>query len=82
MTEFPGWEQIALEDELRSAFQIPVYLEHDANAGALAEWWLGPHSRETGTMVYVAAGQGIGAGSSSMEDCSVALLALRGKSGT
>ena len=62
MTEFPGWERIALEDELRSAFQIPVYLEHDANAAALAEWWLGAHSRETGTMVYVAAGQGIGAG--------------------
>jgi N-acetylglucosamine repressor len=62
MTEFPGWEQIALEEDLRSAFHIPVYLEHDANSGALAEWWLGPHRRETGTMVYVAAGQGIGAG--------------------
>lgn len=62
MTEFPGWEQISLEKELRAAFRIPVFLEHDANAGVLAEWWLGPHSRETGTMVYVAAGQGVGAG--------------------
>lgn len=62
MTEFPGWEQIALEKELQSYFRIPVYLEHDAHAAALAEWWLGPHSRETGTIVYVAAGQGVGAG--------------------
>ncbi len=62
MTEFPGWEDISLEDELRSSFQIPVFLEHDAKAGVLAEWWIGSHSRETGTMIYVAAGQGIGAG--------------------
>jgi predicted NBD/HSP70 family sugar kinase len=62
MTDFPGWEQIALEDELRAAFRLPVFLEHDANAAALAEWWLGPHGRDGGTMVYVAAGQGIGAG--------------------
>ena len=62
MTELPGWEQIALEQELLSYFRIPVYLEHDAHAAALAEWWLGPHSRETGTIVYVAAGQGVGAG--------------------
>ncbi len=62
MTEFPGWEQVALEEELSVSPRVPVFLEHDANAGALAEWWLGPHSRETGTMVYVAAGQGVGAG--------------------
>lgn len=62
MTEFPGWEKISLEKELRSAFRIPVFLEHDANAAALAEWWLGAHGRESGTMVYVAAGQGVGAG--------------------
>lgn len=62
MTEFPGWEQVQLEEELRTAFRLPVYLEHDANAGALAEWWLGRHTREVGTIVYVAAGQGVGAG--------------------
>ncbi|HET6450957.1 MAG TPA: ROK family protein [Spirochaetia bacterium] len=62
MTEFPGWDHVALEQELRATLRVPVFLEHDANAGALAEWWLGPHSQETGTMIYVAAGQGIGAG--------------------
>lgn len=62
MTEFPGWEKISLQDEFSSTFGLPVYLEHDANVGALAEWWLGSNRRDSGTMVYIAAGQGIGAG--------------------
>lgn len=62
MTEFPRWERILIQDELQKDLGLPVYLEHDANAGALAEWWFGPHSREMGTMIYIAAGQGVGAG--------------------
>ncbi len=62
MTEHPGWEGISIEKELASSFPLPVYLEHDAKAGALAEWWLSPRKLEHETMVYVAAGQGIGAG--------------------
>lgn len=62
MTEHPGWEGVAIDQEIASAFRLPVYLEHDAKAGALAEWWLSPEKLEHETMVYVAAGQGIGAG--------------------
>jgi predicted NBD/HSP70 family sugar kinase len=62
MTEFPGWEEISLKKEIQAAFSIPVFLEQDANAAALAEWWLGAHGQESGTMVYIAAGQGVGAG--------------------
>lgn len=62
ITDLPGWEKISIQQELESAFGLPVYVEHDANVGALAEWWLGSNHRETGTLVYVAAGQGIGAG--------------------
>jgi N-acetylglucosamine repressor len=62
MTEFPGWERIQIKKEFESAFDIPVYFELDANAGALAEWWLGPYRRDQGSMLYVAAGQGVGAG--------------------
>lgn len=62
MSEFPGWEEISLEEELKSVFDFPVLLEHDANAGALAEWLARPHNNMPGTMVYIAAGQGIGAG--------------------
>jgi N-acetylglucosamine repressor len=62
ITELPGWERILIQQELQSTFGLPVYLEHDANVGALAEWWLGLNRRKVGTLVYVAAGQGIGAG--------------------
>lgn len=62
MSEFPGWENINLEEEIKSIFKFPVYLEHDANTGALAEWLARPHHDMPGTMVYIAAGQGIGAG--------------------
>jgi N-acetylglucosamine repressor len=62
MTEYPGWEMVQIEKELASSFPIPVYLEHDAKAGALAQWWLYPRHMDNETMIYVAAGQGIGAG--------------------
>lgn len=62
MTEHPGWEGIAIDQELASAFELPVHLEHDAKAGALAEWWFASRKFEQETMVYIAAGQGIGAG--------------------
>lgn len=60
MSEFPGWEKIHLEKEIKSFFKLPVYIEHDANAGALAEWFSRPHNNKPGTMVYITAGQGIG----------------------
>lgn len=62
MTDFPGWGDIGIQEELQSAFGLPVYIEHDANCAVMAEWWYGPHHRDTGTMIYIAAGQGIGAG--------------------
>lgn len=62
MTEFPGWENLLIHEELEKAFQLPVFIEHNANVGALAEWWLGSYRRDAGTMVYIAAGQGMGAG--------------------
>jgi predicted NBD/HSP70 family sugar kinase len=62
MTEFPGWEQISIRTELEAVFDLPIFAEHDANVGALAEWTYGHHHHMKGTMIYVAAGQGIGAG--------------------
>jgi predicted NBD/HSP70 family sugar kinase len=62
MTEFPGWEKIHIIDELKKAFSLPVVVEHDANCSVVAEWWLGKHRRNSGTMMAVIAGQGIGAG--------------------
>lgn len=62
MTEFPGWEGINLNEEFTSAFDIPVYIEHDANAAALAEWGYGGYNLEKGTLVHFLASEGIGAG--------------------
>jgi len=62
ITQFPGWEEISIKDELETTFELPTFVDHDANVGALAEWWLGRSHFDSGTMVYVAAGQGIGAG--------------------
>lgn len=57
-----GWKNIRFRERFQQRFGIPVYIEHDANAGALAEWWFGHNRMERGTHMYVAAGQGIGAG--------------------
>ncbi|WP_308638256.1 ROK family protein [Paenibacillus silvisoli] len=62
MTNFPGWEKINIQDDLMKEFVLPVYIEHDAKAGALAHWWFGKSDQDQGVMIYVAAGQGVGAG--------------------
>ena len=62
MTGYPGWEHIPLKEELKKDFSIPVYLEHDANLGALAEWWYESERNEDNTLLFVLAANGIGAG--------------------
>lgn len=62
MTGATGWEKVNLRQHFQQRFNLPVFIEHDANAGALAEWWYGINNIEMGTYVYIAAGQGIGAG--------------------
>lgn len=62
MSQFPGWEKIEIESELAQRFEVPICIEHDANAAVLAQWMDGPHQLERGLICYIAAGQGIGAG--------------------
>jgi glucokinase-like ROK family protein len=62
ITELPGWEEIDIQTEFRRDFSIPVFVEHDANAAALAEWWFSDHPFEQGVMVNFLAGEGVGAG--------------------
>ena len=62
LTDFPGWNDIDFKREIMDRVPLPTIIDHDANAGALAEWWIAPNEMKDGTIVYFAAGQGLGAG--------------------
>jgi predicted NBD/HSP70 family sugar kinase len=62
MTESSAWSQISLKEELEEVFHLPVFLEHDANAGVFAQLWHDPVTIKRKCLIYLAAGQGIGAG--------------------
>lgn len=62
MTQFPGWDKLDLNREFLQEFPVPVFIEHGANAGALAEWRYGKYRRNQGGLVNFLAGEGIGAG--------------------
>jgi glucokinase len=61
----PGWHGIRLRDRLAAAFPgLPVFVEHDGNAGALAEFHFGagkgrPSLRH---LIFLTFGTGLGAG--------------------
>ena len=57
----PGWDQIAIVEYFESYFHVPVYLQNDANACAVAEWRIGA-GRGTQNMVFLTFGTGLGAG--------------------
>ncbi|WP_165452341.1 ROK family transcriptional regulator [Paenibacillus thalictri] len=62
MADFMKWEPVFIQRELETEFGLPVYVEQDARAGALAEWWFGSQRQQQGTMIGVLISQGIGAG--------------------
>jgi glucokinase len=57
----PGWDDVPVVERLSKAFDCPVYLENDANAGALAEWRWGA-GRGAAHMIFLTFGTGMGAG--------------------
>lgn len=60
-SNLPGWEGLALVDNLSKRLGVPVFLENDATAAALGEWRYGT-GQGTQDMVYVTVSTGIGAG--------------------
>lgn len=62
MADRPGWTEVDFEKEFIQAYDFPVVIEHDANAGALAEWKYGTYDSEVGTLVHFIASEGVGAG--------------------
>jgi fructokinase len=54
-----GWSGVNVLDPLRSLFKVPIELDTDVGAAALAEWRLGA-GRGAGSLAYVTVGTGIG----------------------
>ncbi len=57
----PGWEGQSLVSDLEHSLGLPVVLENDADAAALAEWYWGAASGSE-SCLYVTISTGIGAG--------------------
>ncbi|NYE96448.1 putative NBD/HSP70 family sugar kinase [Psychromicrobium silvestre] len=57
----PEWVGINILELLESALEVPVYIDNDANLGALAQVTWGPHSTIS-DLIFVKIGSGIGAG--------------------
>jgi len=57
----PGWEEVHITDILQAEFGVPVFLQNDANACALAEWKFGA-GKGCRNMIFLTFGTGMGAG--------------------
>lgn len=58
----PDWRDAPLRDILSAEMGWPLWIENDANAAAIAEYYLGGLLRDFGTIVVLLLGFGIGAG--------------------
>lgn len=56
-----GWENFPIKQELELIFNVPVYIENDANLSALAELWFGK-GKTYNDIIYVLVEDGIGSG--------------------
>lgn len=58
----PTWKDIDLRAEIRQEFgDVPIYIDNDANAGALAEKWWG-RGQTHSNLAYIKLGTGVGSG--------------------
>lgn len=57
----PGWDNIPIVNLFEGRFHVPVYLQNDANACALAEWKFGA-GKGTQNMIFLTFGTGMGGG--------------------
>jgi glucokinase len=62
----PGWDEVPLREMLEARLHVPVFVEHDARTGALAEWRFGAGLRSDGSsvdnLIFLTLGTGLGAG--------------------
>ncbi len=61
----PGWHGVNLKEALQREFpHLPVFIEHDGNAGAVAEFYFGAGKGRVGLrhLIFLTFGTGLGAG--------------------
>lgn len=58
----PGWDCFPLKEFLQNALGVPVFVEHDAAACALAEYTWGGWGAGARNLIYLTCGTGFGAG--------------------
>ncbi len=62
----PGWDEVPLRALLEARLDLPVFVEHDARTGALAEWRFGagqlPGGQRVNDLIFLTLGTGLGAG--------------------
>ena len=57
----PGWENVKIAEQVGNHYKVPVRVQNDANACALAEWKFGA-GKGTDNMIFMTFGTGMGAG--------------------
>jgi len=57
----PGWKRVNLKKVLEKEFKVPVHLDNDANAAALAEAYFGA-GKKARHFIYITISTGIGGG--------------------
>ncbi len=57
----PLWQDVDLTARIRQGLDVPIYLDNDANAGAIAEKWWG-NGRAHANLAYIKLGTGVGSG--------------------
>lgn len=55
------WKNVPLRDYVKSAFNLPVYIENDANAAAFGEFYAGA-AKGANSAIVITLGTGLGAG--------------------
>jgi predicted NBD/HSP70 family sugar kinase len=58
----PGWENFDIAADLDWQREYPVFLEHDANCAAFAEWWYKDSASRHSSILVLLVGPGIGGG--------------------
>lgn len=56
-----GWQDVPIAQMLAHSLELPIFIENDANACALAELWFG-HARDSSNSIYIKTETGAGAG--------------------